>query len=60
MKVWIDAHGSKAAYESRVARTAYEFDPADRTLSVEVDLPNEDGRLRPGQQRAAGRVPPDA
>jgi RND family efflux transporter MFP subunit len=34
--------------EGRVARTSYALDPATRTLRVEVDLPNDDGALRPG------------
>lgn len=53
VKIWIDVLGPKTVYEGRVARTAYELDPADGTLAVDVDLPNKDGRLRPGQN---GRV----
>ncbi len=36
-------------YPGTIARTAYAEDPSDRTLLAEIDLPNADGRLRPGQ-----------
>lgn len=36
------------ALEGRVARFAYALDEATRTMPVEIDLPNPDGRLRPG------------
>lgn len=32
----------------KVTRTAWILHPASRTLRVEIDLPNEQGRLRPG------------
>ncbi|HEX6994093.1 MAG TPA: efflux RND transporter periplasmic adaptor subunit [Gammaproteobacteria bacterium] len=32
----------------QVARTAQALDPATRTLLVEIDLPNAEGRIRPG------------
>jgi RND family efflux transporter MFP subunit len=40
-------------YHVIIARTALAVDPADRTVRAEIDLRNEDGRLRPGQY---GRV----
>jgi RND family efflux transporter MFP subunit len=51
-KIWIDALPG-AVFEGVVSRTAYEVDTHNRTLRVEIDLPNKDGRLRPGQH---GRV----
>jgi RND family efflux transporter MFP subunit len=35
-------------FKGTVARTAGAIDPATRTMQVEVDLPNADGRLLPG------------
>ena len=46
---WVRA----TVYEGRVARTAYELNPQYRTLLVEIDLPNADGHLRPGQHGQA-------
>jgi RND family efflux transporter MFP subunit len=34
--------------EAKVTRTAWALDPKSRTLRVEIDLPNRQGRLRPG------------
>ncbi len=34
--------------EAQVARTAFVLDPSSRTLRVEIDVSNEDQRLRPG------------
>ncbi|HLH28483.1 MAG TPA: efflux RND transporter periplasmic adaptor subunit [Acidimicrobiales bacterium] len=34
--------------EGQVARTAFALDPKSRTLRVEIDLPNPDGKLHPG------------
>ena len=45
--------GRARCYEGRVARTAYELNPQYRTLLVEIDLPNADGHLRPGQHGRA-------
>ena len=36
------------AIEAKVTRTAYALDPKSRTLRVEVDVPNPDGKLHPG------------
>ncbi len=47
--VQIDALRARGVYRGRIARTAYALNPADRTLRAEIDLPNADGRLRPGQ-----------
>jgi multidrug efflux pump subunit AcrA (membrane-fusion protein) len=52
-QIWIDALGPDTVFEGRVARTGYELNPTARNLRVEIDLPNTDGRLRPGQN---GRV----
>ncbi len=35
-------------FTGTVSRSAVALDPASRTVLVEVDLPNDDGRLRPG------------
>lgn len=37
-------------YQGAVSRTAYAEDPATHTMRVEIDLNNEDGRLRPGRR----------
>ena len=50
--VKIDALGERA-YQGAIARTALAQDPVARTVRAEIDLKNEDGRLRPGQH---GRV----
>jgi HlyD family secretion protein len=34
--------------EGKVTRTAYAIDPDSRTLRVEINLPNPNGKLRPG------------
>jgi RND family efflux transporter MFP subunit len=35
-------------FEGNIARNASAIDPASRTLNVEVDVPNKDGKLLPG------------
>jgi RND family efflux transporter MFP subunit len=35
-------------FSSRVARISGSLDPGTRTMLVEIDLPNEDGTIRPG------------
>jgi RND family efflux transporter MFP subunit len=35
-------------FSSQVARISGSLDPATRTMLVEIDLPNEDGQIRPG------------
>jgi RND family efflux transporter MFP subunit len=35
-------------FTGKVRRTAWSLDPANRSLRVEIDLPNEEGVLRPG------------
>jgi RND family efflux transporter MFP subunit len=47
--VKLDALGTRGVYQGRVARTAYALNPQYRSLLAEIDLPNVDGRLRPGQ-----------
>jgi HlyD family secretion protein len=39
---------SDEAFAGTVTRTSWALDPATRTLRTEVDVPNPDGRLRPG------------
>jgi RND family efflux transporter MFP subunit len=39
---------SGQAFNGTVARTSWAVDPDTRTLRAEIDLPNSDGRLRPG------------
>jgi RND family efflux transporter MFP subunit len=46
--VTITVPALKADVTGTVSRTAAALDPGSRTLRVEVDLPNPDGRLRPG------------
>jgi RND family efflux transporter MFP subunit len=49
-------------FKGIVARTAGAIDPATRTMQVEVDLPNPDGRLLPGAYVQVGMpgTAPDA
>lgn len=35
-------------FEGKVARTTAALDPATRTMQVEIDVPNKDGKLNPG------------
>jgi RND family efflux transporter MFP subunit len=46
---------SLGAFEVRgeVTRTSWDLDPANRSLRVEIDVPNEQGRLRPGMYATA-------
>jgi len=37
-----------AEFTGKVARTSWSLNPDVRTLHVEIDLPNPDGRIRPG------------
>lgn len=50
-------------FEGRVVRLGAELDPGARTLSLEAELPNPDGRLKPGmlaRLRIPRRVLPEA
>ncbi len=47
--VRIASLGAVGVFKGRVARTAYALNAHDRTVRTEIDLPNPDGRLRPGQ-----------
>ena len=50
-----------AEFSGEVKRTAETLDPGSRTLRVEIDLPNPDRRLRPGQYvyvRITAEMPP--
>jgi beta-lactamase regulating signal transducer with metallopeptidase domain/multidrug resistance efflux pump len=42
-----------STFEGKVTRTAYAIDPPSRTLRVEIDLPNSNGKLRPGMSGQA-------
>ncbi len=46
--VRFDALGPRQTFRGVVARTAYAIDPRTNTLRAEIDLPNTDGRIRPG------------
>ena len=55
--VWVDVGDAAAisfdaipgqAFSSAIARFSGAIDPATRTMLVEIDLPNPDGRIRPG------------
>lgn len=55
--VWVDVGDAAAvtfdalpgvAFAGEVARFSGALDPATRTMQVEIDLPNADGRIRPG------------
>lgn len=45
--IWFDALPSQA-FSGTVARLSGAIDPATRTMQVEIDLPNAEGRIRPG------------
>lgn len=45
--VTVQALGHRS-FDGRVTRTSWSLDAANRSLKVEVDLPNADGALRPG------------
>ena len=38
---------------AKITRTSWDLDPANRSLRVEIDLPNPEGRLRPGMYATA-------
>ncbi len=38
----------ESPFEGELVRLATELDPSTRTLEVEAEIPNEDGRLKPG------------
>lgn len=44
---------SAVAFEGKVARTSWTLQAASRTLRTEIDVPNPDGRLRPGMYATA-------
>lgn len=47
-QVWLDAEPNGKPHDGKVSRVGYAIDPKTRTMPVEIDLPNRDGRLRPG------------
>ena len=47
VEVVIPAVGG-ASVQASISRTAYALDPATRTMRVEVDMDDQDGRLQPG------------
>ncbi len=46
--VRIDALRDRGLFQGVISLTAYALDPRYRTLRAEIDLPNADGRIRPG------------
>ena len=44
---------SAATFEGQVARTSWSLQTSSRTLRTEIDVPNPDGRLRPGMYATA-------
>jgi RND family efflux transporter MFP subunit len=46
--VRVTVEGDKAPHEGRVARLSPAISQESRTLLVEAEIPNQDGRLRPG------------
>lgn len=40
-------------FEGKVTRTSWSLDPANRSLTIEIDLPNSEGILRPGMYATA-------
>ena len=44
---------SAVAFEGKVARTAWTLQTSSRTLRTEIDVPNPDGKLRPGMYATA-------
>ncbi|HSG38571.1 MAG TPA: efflux RND transporter periplasmic adaptor subunit, partial [Thermoanaerobaculia bacterium] len=48
LTVQLKAEGDPAAYTGRVARISPAITQDNRTLMVEAEVPNPDGRLRPG------------
>jgi len=53
--VRVQASGN-SEFKGTVARTAWALDRTARTLRVEIDVPNPDGKLRPGMYAHAGIV----
>jgi HlyD family secretion protein len=45
--------GDKGTVTAKVSRTAFALNPTNRTLQVEIDIPNETGRFRPGMYAKA-------
>lgn len=52
-RVWLDAEPDGKPHDAKVSRVGYVIDPKTRTMLVEIDLPNSDGRLRPGMYGGA-------
>ncbi|HSK75395.1 MAG TPA: efflux RND transporter periplasmic adaptor subunit [Thermoanaerobaculia bacterium] len=48
LPVQLSVEGDPATYTGRVARISPAFSEANRTLLVEAEVPNPDGRLKPG------------
>ena len=48
VELTIQALSGPAPEDGKVARTSWSLEPGPRTLRAEVELPNKDGRLRPG------------
>ncbi len=47
-RVWLDAERNGKPHDAKVSRVGYAIDPKTRTMPVEIELANPDGRLRPG------------
>jgi HlyD family secretion protein len=47
-RVWLDAERNAKPHDAKVSRVGYAIDPKTRTMPVEIELANPDGRLRPG------------
>jgi RND family efflux transporter MFP subunit len=50
--VQVQAQGDRQ-FEAKVARTSWALDAANRSLRIEIDIPNSDGLLRPGMYATA-------
>lgn len=49
----VPALGKRGVVSGTVSRTSFALNPRNRTLRVEVDVPNKDRRLRPGMYATA-------
>jgi RND family efflux transporter MFP subunit len=59
-EVRVTVEGDTTSYPGRVARVSPAIDEASRTLMVEAEIPNADGRLRPGSFANATIVSADS
>lgn len=55
LKAWVRIQGLRGEeFEGKVTRSAWSLDSQARTLRTEIELPNGDGKLRPGMYAYAG------